>query len=178
MTPVATPVAAAVAVTGSACLLLVAGGALKVVRPADTARALAALRLPGASRLAVRVGAGVEVLAGVGALVVGGRVLAGLIAVAYLGFAGVVVLALRRRLPLRSCGCFGVVESPPVALHAVLDLVAAGAAGAVALGPAPSLASVLGSQPLGGAPLAALVVVVAYLAYLALTTLPVRPVPG
>lgn len=121
-----------------AAALAGAGGALKVRRPATTARALAEMGLPSSPTL-VRLGAAAEVVVAVGALVAGDRLLplfAALVAVSYVGFAAFVTAALRRGVPLSSCGCFGgAQDTPPSAVHLVLNLTAAAVSGAVALGP-------------------------------------------
>lgn len=108
--------------------MLVAAGAAKVVDPSRTAGALAALGWPS-SPVLVRVGAAAELLLGTATLVVGGRVLAMLVAASYLGFALFVMAALRSGTPLGTCGCFGQADTPPRPHHVVFD--AALAAGAV-----------------------------------------------
>ena len=155
--------------------LLGAGGASKVVRPANTARALGTMGLPS-SRALVRLGAGAELVVAAGALAGGGRVFAFLIAASYLSFAAFVLAALRRNLPLASCGCFGVADTPPTAVHVGINVAAAGIAGAVALGWAgggglPDIASMEGSV-LVRATFVILTVASAWLAYVALTELP------
>jgi hypothetical protein len=113
--------------------LVGAAGTLKLGRPATTARALGQMGLPSSAGL-VRLGAGVEVAVAAGALAWGSRPFAAALALSYLGFAGFVVAALRRGVPLSSCGCFGVQDTPPTYGHVVLNLAAAGVATAVALG--------------------------------------------
>lgn len=154
-------------------VVLAAGGLLKAWRPTSAARAMAALGLPGATSLTVRgVGAGEAALGGL-TLAVGGRWAAVLVAASYMAFALVVGLALRRRLPLSSCGCLGLVDTPPSWAHVALDLALALASGAAAVaGPLPALPAVLGAQPLGGLPFVMLVMVSAYLAMVAMTVLP------
>ena len=113
--------------------LLGAGGALKVHRPAPTARALREMGLPASPAL-VRVGAAAEVAVAAGALVDGSRPFAALVAASYLGFTAFVLAALRRGVPLSSCGCFGVTDTPPTGVHVGLNLAAAAVAGVVAVG--------------------------------------------
>lgn len=141
-------------------LVILVGGAAKVVAPSGFAGLLGTFRVP-APRI-VAVGAGVVELAlGAVALVVGGPWLALAVAGAYLLFAGTVLLARRRGAP--DCGCFGAVAAPPSSLHVVLNVAAAAVAlgaAAVAGGP-PPLLDVLGDQPLAG---------VAYLGLLAMAT--------
>ena len=164
MTPAAGPFAIAAA-------LLVAGGALKAVRPADTATALRQSGLPGVPWL-VRAGGLVEAGVGAAALVTGDRVAAVLVAVSYAAFALFVVMALRRGTPLASCGCFGKEDSPPTRLHVGLTTAAAAAAVAVAVQPGVGLADVVRTQPLAGVPFLVLLGCGVAFAYLALTSLP------
>jgi hypothetical protein len=113
--------------------LLAAGGAAKVVKPAPTATAMSEMgvRVPA---VAVRVGAAVELAVAAGALAGAGRPVAVLVALSYLGFTGFVAAALLRGVPLSSCGCFGVQDTPPTAVHLGVNLAAAGVAAAIALG--------------------------------------------
>lgn len=113
--------------------LLGAGGALKVARPATTAGALGQLGIP-ASNTAVRIGAAAELGIATAAIIDGSRPFAALVAASYLAFAAFVLVALRRDVPLSSCGCFGVQDTPPTAVHLAVNLAAAATAGAVALG--------------------------------------------
>ncbi|MGI8806528.1 MAG: MauE/DoxX family redox-associated membrane protein [Acidimicrobiales bacterium] len=155
--------------------LLAAGGAAKVVRPAPTARALGEMGVP-ASSIAVRIGAAAELAIAAGALAGGGRPFALLVAASFLGFAVFVAAALRRDVPLSSCGCFGVQDTPPTAVHLVLNLAAAVAAGAVALGVSgggglTEVTAIDGSPLLRGA-FVVLTATSVWLAYTALTLLP------
>lgn len=122
----------AAALLGAAALLLVAAGAAKVSDPSRPAGALAALGWPSSPRL-VRLGAAAETVLGAAALVMGGPVLALLVAASYLGFALFVMSALRAKSPIGTCGCFGQADTPPKPLHVTVDAVlAAGAVAAVA----------------------------------------------
>jgi hypothetical protein len=118
--PVTGPYLAAVVLLGGA-------GVAKAARPYDTARAL---RVAGirADRGLVRLGALAELTVAAVALAWPGTVTGGLVAACYLGFSGFLVVALRRRWPISSCGCFGRPDVPPTRLHLVLDLAAAAAA--------------------------------------------------
>jgi Methylamine utilisation protein MauE len=152
----------------AAVALLGVAGAVKAVRPSDTANALRAAGLPS-HRLAVRLGALSEAAVAVAALAAPGRFTASLVAACYLGFAGFIALALRRGWVLASCGCFGRPDTPPTHAHLVLDVAGAGCSlwwAAVAPG---SLAGVFDHQPWGGFPLALASAVVGYLAYLVFT---------
>ena len=152
-------------------LLLGVAGAFKLYRPVPTTRALAAIRLPS-SALAVRAVGAAELVVAAGALVVGGRIFAALVAGCYLVFAAFVAAALRTRA-LSSCGCFGVDDTPPTVLHLVMNLCAAGVAGIAAAGGAGwGGMTVPDSSAVVQAVFLFLVAVSAYLAYVALTLLP------
>ena len=155
-----------------AAALLAMGGGLKLRRPAPTARAL---REAGLGRLApfARAMGAAEVAVGLAALAVDSAAVAGLVAACYAGFAGFVALALTRPAPVGDCGCFAGADSPPSAVHVVLDLAAAAVAVALAAGPGGmSLPTALDGQPLAGLPFLALAVVSLGLAYAALALLP------
>jgi Methylamine utilisation protein MauE len=172
--------------------LLVAAGVGKAARPDDTARAMAAL-LPGPLpfrllRGAVRAGALAEAALGVLAVVFPRPVTAVLVALSYLCFFGVVALARWRGGPLATCGCFGRPDTPPTALHLIIDLTLAAAALAVANG-APgggTLGTLLAHQPGAGFPLLFVSAVGLWLTALALSALAAltgarrlaRPVPA
>jgi hypothetical protein len=103
----------------AAGLLALAGGA-KLFDPTMTAGALRVMGLPSAPGL-VRVGAAAEVALGVAAVVVGGPVLWGLVALSYAGFAVFVVAALASGRPIGTCGCFGRADTRPTWWHVALD---------------------------------------------------------
>ena len=131
----------------AAALLILSGGA-KLGDPAPTQGALRSARLP-AGRPAVWLLALAEIGAGVAGLLYGGAAALGVGAI-YLGFAAFVGLALLRRIPLQSCGCFGQEDTPPTRLHLMVNL-AAGLAGlSVAAGGGGSLLETLRSQMWGG----------------------------
>ena len=163
------------------CVLLACAGASKALRPDNTARALAPLvpeRLRahirfGQMRTIISVAAVLEVGLGVTAAVLPRPLLAGFVAASYFGFAAVVAFARSRGGALASCGCFGTPDTPATVLHVVVDLTLATAASVVAVS-APGGAtflSVLGHQPLHGAPLVLLAGVGAWLTYLTLSML-------
>ena len=159
------------------CLVLVVAGASKLSAPTQVAGTLASLGLarPAArGRVrgtgAARVVGTVEVALGLGALAVGGPVLAVGVALAYLGFAVVVVLA--RRRGLESCGCFGARSAPPSWVHVGVNVVSAAVAFVAAGldgGPVPAAD---GLEELGGTGVvvAALVLLVAALVVVLDTT--------
>ena len=160
--------------------LLVVAGLAKAAQPDGTARALvllAATERPRPSfatlRRVVRLGALVEVGVGALALVVPRPSTAGLVALSYLAFSVVVVSARRRGGPLASCGCFGQPDTPPTALHLVLNLVLAGSTALFVLG-APrhgTLAAILSDQPWSGLPLLFVAVAGVWLTSLAMSAL-------
>jgi hypothetical protein len=110
-------------------LLLVLGGALKLVDPAGTVGALRALDV-SVDDAKVRVLAAAEMVIGALALVAADRFVAACVAVSYAGFAVVIVVALVRGVPIDTCGCLGRLETPPGGRHLVVIAVAL--AGAVA----------------------------------------------
>ena len=153
-----------------AAVLLALGGVAKLRDPGDTARALRAAHLPGATGL-VRGLAAAEVAVAVWALATGDVVPVALVGLSYLAFAAFVVNARRRALPIASCGCFGQADTPPTSVHIALNVGAAIAAvGVVARGGA-GFVDVLRAQPLGGLPYALLLSIGVWFAFLALTSL-------
>ncbi len=168
MSPLAGPFAIA-------CVLLAGAGALKAAKPTDTANALRAVGLPFARRtrlVVVRAFGAAEVIIAVAALLTGNAVASALVALSYAGFAGFVVVALRRNAPIASCGCFGKVDTPPSAVHVVLDLLFAGVAAVAAFTGDVALPDVLRAQPLAGVPYLVLLATGVYLVFLAFTALP------
>ena len=156
-------------------VLLAAGGAAKLVRPDGTVGAVREMGL-AASPALVRMGAAAELAVAAGALAGGGRVFAGPVAASHPGFALFVLAALRRGVPLSSCGCFGAQDTPPTPVHLVLNVAAAGVAGAVALG-LPGGDGLLAVTSMDGslllrAAFAISTAAAAWLAYAALTLLP------
>lgn len=152
-----------------AAALLVLAGAPKLVRPHAAARALAGVGLPERP-LAVR-GLGLaEVAAGASVIAVGGPLPALAAGLLYLGFTGFVAFAIARGG--QSCGCLGSDDTPPTAVHLVID----GSLAVVALlastaSPA-SLADLIEGQPMLGLPLVAFLALGVWFLQLALATLP------
>jgi hypothetical protein len=146
------------AVLGAGALVLLVAGAAKVADPSRTAGALRARGWPAGPGL-VRVGAAAELLVAAGTLVVGGPVLASLVALSYLAFALFVVAALTSGAPIGSCGCLGRADTPPTTLHVVVDAVlAAGALAAAGAGAADPLLDAGAAELIGAIGLAALAV--------------------
>lgn len=112
-----------------AALVLIAAGFLKAQDPDPLHRAMAKLSiespvqslLPVFSPLVVRILGAAEMVVGLWALSLGGRIVGILMAVSYLFFALVVIAA--RRVGVESCGCFGQHSSRPSITHVVLNLV-------------------------------------------------------
>ncbi len=151
--------------------LLALGGLLKVARPAETGNALAALRLPSHPAFVRTLGI-TELAIGLAALATASRLAAGLTGLAYLGFAGFVLLARHSDTPVQSCGCFGKTETPPSLIHVIVNLSAALISALVARSPIPSLDRLLANQPGAGVPLVMVTALTVYLLYLTLTALP------
>ena len=141
------------------------------MRPAPTAGALRAMRLPAALPLVRGLGLG-EVVLGVSAGITFAPPLLVLLGAAYLAFATFVTAALGANTPLQSCGCFGQDDTPPSAVHVGLNLAAAGTAFAAAISGTPSLDVTLADQPWGAIPFVMLVGICVYLCVLIATVLP------
>ena len=151
---------------GAASLLLLVAGAAKTADPSRTAGALSALGWPS-STAAVRAGAVAEAALGALGLLVGGAVVALLVAASFAGFALFVAAALRSGTPVGSCGCFAREDTPPHPRQVAVDVGLA--AGAV-------VAAVTAPDALVDAPAAswALAAALAAAAYVALTASPAR----
>jgi hypothetical protein len=157
-----------------ACVLLVAAGTAKAVRPTDTARSLAAVvHLPeGTVRTAVVVGSMAEAALGTIALLYPRTASACLVAASYAVFAVVVASIRSRGGAIASCGCFGTPDTPATIPHVVVNACLSLSAVAVAVaGPSGSILSVLSSQPLDGVPLVMGSALGAWLAYLVISAL-------
>jgi len=158
----------------AACLLLMAAGTAKAVRPTDTARAVAAV-VPLAlapTRALVRAGAVAKAVIGAVALVHPSPVAAALVAASFSGFAAFVTVVLARGGPLASCGCFGRPDTPATKLHVVVNVLLAASAAAVAATVAPAwLPTVVRDQPWRGVPVVLLSALCAWLVYLAFSRL-------
>jgi hypothetical protein len=155
----------------AAALLLGAAGAGKALRPGATRIALRSAGLP-ASELAARALGGAEVLIAVAALVVGGPVATGLVALGYLGFAW-----FARRLDTKTrgsapCGCFGASSAPVGTLHVVINLVIAVGVGVAAVDAPGAVWTAAGDTPWAGVPFIGLTLLLTWLLYVALTALP------
>ncbi|NND01665.1 MAG: DoxX family membrane protein [Acidimicrobiia bacterium] len=150
--------------------LLVISGLPKLSNPASTARALEGIGLPARRWLGQAVGI-VEIVVGVSAIAIGGRVPALAVGLLYVGFAGFIVVAMRSS-SVKTCGCFGADDTPPSALHLVIDVAAAGFAAALFFNPIGDITAVMGATPWAGLPLLLLVVLGAWLSLMVLALLP------
>lgn len=155
-----------------AALLLAGAGVVKAAHPHDTARALRRAGLPvGRGVAVVRIGALTEVVIGATAVLVSGPVPALAVAASYAAFAAFLAVALSRGWALSTCGCFGEPDTPPTALHLVLDVALAAGAGLARTARRAPLAEAA-AQPLRGVALVALSVVTAGLLFLVMARLP------
>lgn len=151
--------------------LLALAGAMKITRPAPTAGALRALRLPSSLSLVRALGV-TEVVVGVAAGITFSPALLALLAAAYLAFTAFVVVALGSHAPLQSCGCFGQADTPPSRAHLVLNISAAVTVLTALSTGTPALRVTVSDQPWHAVPFLLLAVVCVYLCVLVLTVLP------
>jgi hypothetical protein len=151
--------------------LLVVAGLPKLADPSSLVRALRSAGLP-AGDLVVRTMAAGEVLVGVAALVRPGRLSGVLVALCYLAFTGFVALALARGGVLASCGCFGRADTPPTRSHLLVTTLLAASGAVVAGAPPHGVWAAAAHDPVLGATLAGLAVLVAGLSYLVIAVLP------
>lgn len=157
------------ALAAAAAMLLLVAGVAKLRTPGPAAMLFRHARRTTARRL-VRLAAVAEVAVALLALVLGGRVGAGALA---LGYAVVTAVAVRlATAPQKApCGCFGAADGDVGRAHVVVDLCClAAAVTAAATGAAP--ADLWHAGGLVGTVAAAQSAVLAALAYLCITALP------
>ncbi|HEX7094411.1 MAG TPA: MauE/DoxX family redox-associated membrane protein [Acidimicrobiales bacterium] len=152
----------------AAALLLIPSGAIKAIRPDATRRALRAAGLAG-PRTAVRLLGVAELATAIGVIVAGGRWWAASVGLLYAGFTLFLVVALWRRAPVRSCGCFGEAGAEPSPLHVGIDAAAVAVAALALSDPLPASLDVVRDGGADAAVLIAGALVVAAGAYLAFT---------
>ena len=157
------------ALHASAAVLLVVAGATKLSRPGTGSAGLLGFRAPA---VVVRLIGALEAAAGTAALLAGGPA-AWVVGFLYAAFA---LLVLRAVLAgAGSCGCFGLLDTPPSLIHVAGNLVLAavsfGAAGA-ASPPIPAMARAMGDSPTVGVALVAVIALVAGLLMVSFTALP------
>ncbi len=151
-----------------ALLLLGASGVGKLVDWKPTSGALKSANLPS-SRRWVRLLGSMEIGAAAIGLFIGGVWMTPALLL-YAGFTGFTVWALRRDVPLQSCGCFGKDDTPPTAIHVVYDAIATFA---LTFGVATGSAPIDWTSPFGETLLVlGFAVIGSYLSYLLLTELP------
>lgn len=110
------------AISAIALGVLAVAGVAKIVRPDPTRGALQAARLPS-SRLTVRALGLAEVSSAALGLSLGRRWVTGALVI-YLGLTVFTSMALRKQIPVQSCGCFGIEDTPPTRIHLVFNAVA------------------------------------------------------
>jgi hypothetical protein len=150
--------------------VLAVGGLAKLRGPEATVPMLRALGLPGAPGLARLLGL-VELGVGVAAFLAGGRVLAAVVAVLFLGFT-VAMLRLRAGGDAVSCGCFGRSSAPPTFVHVAVDALAAAVAVTAAALDAPGFLAVRPDLPAAGVPQLLVTALAVWLVVVTLTVLP------
>lgn len=143
----------------AAAVLLVVSGVLKVTNPGPAARSLASARGPSSTTLARLIGVG-EIVVGTSTLVIGGTLLTGVLALAYLGFAAF-AFRLMRVDPQANCGCFGSSRSAVGATHVAVNTVVAVAVSSTLWSPVEGVSDVVANSPARGLPLLAMSAVLA-----------------
>lgn len=118
--------------------LLIATGVAKIRRPLETSRALVPLGLPYLSATGLTIGI-TEVAIGFTAILTSEPVLWALQGAVYSAFGLWVAVAIRRDLPIASCGCVGRDDTPPYWGHVALNLIGSFVSFGAALTAAPSL---------------------------------------
>src|SRR5262245_44762666 len=125
-----------------ASVVLALAGVRKLADPAPTRGALRQMGLPWRGPVVPLLAVG-EIFTGLYATIDGSR-LAGLAVLGwYAGFAVFVGVALRRAVPLASCGCLGKPDTPPTVAHLAVNVLYAAVAIAVAVDPYGPLTDVL-----------------------------------
>ena len=131
-------------------VVVAVSGATKLWSPRPFADLTSSVGVP-VGTLGARLAGAVEIALGVWVLATGSRLACAVLALAYLAFAAVVVVA--RRVGAPSCGCFGAATAPPSIVHVVVNLASAAVAAIdAATGDVADIASTLGDQPLAGVP--------------------------
>lgn len=131
--------------------------------------ALRGARLPAGRSVVTGLGV-TEVVVGASALITPHPAAGLAVASLYVGFAGFVAWALRRNLPIQSCGCFGKRDTPPTHGHVVVNVtLAAGAAGAAGR---VSLFDRFGTDATEAGGILVFAAIATYLLYLILAELP------
>lgn len=153
--------------------LLSLAGVQKIADPEPTSGALRATGLPGSRTVVFGLGL-TELLIGIAGIALRSPLPALAASAFYSGFALFVVNALVRKLPIRSCGCLGATETPPSAVHVVVNVIAAAT---LLTGVFAPIDVISGLAAMGTGDAVAFVVftgVSVYLLYGVLTVLPLR----
>jgi hypothetical protein len=131
--------------------------------------------VPGGARLVIvtKALASVEDELGIAAVLTSAPPHAYMDAAAFKAYSAFVLVAMQGGTALQSCGCFGEVETPPSALHVLLNTGFALTALASAATGVPSLGDTISAQEWNGVPFLLLVAITVGLSYVVLTTLPV-----
>lgn len=162
------PPVLAQALSAVALTLLAASGIAKLVDPDPTVGAMTAAGLHS-NRLTARSLGLAEILAAALGLAWGGVWLIAALGL-YTGFAVFTLMAVQRRIPVQSCGCFGREDTPPTWAHVLFNCLSALALGYLIV---VNRAPVPWSEPVGEILLyIAFSLSGAYLSYLLLAQLP------
>lgn len=116
------PEVVAQAVATIALGLLAFSGIAKLADPDPTTGAMRAARLPAAGWISRGLGLIEAVVAVVAVVALGiGGVAVAAAALLYLSFSVFTFAAVRNRIPVQSCGCFGREDTPPSGVHVVFN---------------------------------------------------------
>lgn len=155
----------------AAAALLVVAGLGKILRPPATQVALRTAGIPGRSWMVRSIGV-FEVIVGVAAIAVGGRVPAALVAGAYLAFAAFSARLRSASHGAAPCGCFGAADAPVGAIHIGVDLAIALVVAGAVLEPSSGALAAVSDTPWLGIPFFGLTYLLAGLLQASLTVLP------
>lgn len=116
------PEVVAPAIAAIALFLLAASGVAKLIDPEPTTGAMRAAGLPASNPVSYLFGMAEIGVASL-ALVFGGMGVI-LAAILYAAFSIFTIAAVRRQIPVQSCGCFGREDTPPSLLHVSFNIAA------------------------------------------------------
>lgn len=159
----------------AAAVFLAAAGLAKLVRPAVTAAALGAARIPALSARAapkiVRLVGFAEIAIGAGVVLVGGPLAAALLAAAFAALAAA-SWRLVQVAPGQSCGCFGAAAGAASHWHTAVNAACAVIGSLAVVRSEPSVVESLRHQAWLGPPILVSSLLLAWLSYLTITALP------
>jgi hypothetical protein len=153
--------------------LLALAGVYKVADPVPTSGALRAAGLPSSIHLVRALGV-VEIAVGTTGILAGSALASLAGAVLYAGFLVFVLEALRRRLPISSCGCLGAAETPPTVAHVMVNLTAVVTLALGSLFPIGELGGLLDVPVMEAVAFLLFIAATVYLLQAVLTVLPLR----